>query len=173
MSDTGPIAESASLVERYERLRRYVGLDLLDIEGMFMQTPRLVEDAAELAARADQAENIAKHNYDLAVAEASDRIRQPWVVQNTAQGRIDSELKIMVPMCPDVVEARRTHTNSIYFAKACEGLFTTLKEQSRLLGKAADMVNSGYIKPSTLLARSRAAGRQAYEQRETIQRPRE
>ena len=144
---------------------------MLDLEGDFTKTPRILEEVAELAARAEEAKNIAKHNLDIAVAEASDRIRQPWLAQGAAQTRIDSDLRILVPLAPEVRAAREDYTATIRDADLCAGLFTTIKDQSRLLGKAADMLCSGYINPATLNDQRRAEIRRATNAQERVRRP--
>jgi hypothetical protein len=162
----------ADIIERYDRLKQYLGIDMLDLEHSFMVTPRVLEDVGELAALADQIKNIAKHQLDIAMSTAANRIREPWVASNTAQTRIDSELRIMVPLAPEVIEARDKFNRTIYEAECCASLFTSLKEQSRLLGKAADLLTTGFIKPSALSDRRREEYRRSADQQNESDRVR-
>ena len=133
--------------EKYYRLADHLGLDLLDMEGGFMRTPRVLQDAGELAAKADEASNLARHALDIAVATVADRLRQvPVNGKEPSQARIES----MVPLDPDVQHARNAHAAAIYDAKICSALFESFKQQAFLLTKAADMVVAGYITPAAL-----------------------
>lgn len=155
--------------ERYEKLRKYIGIDLLDLETDFMRVPHLFDEMSELCALSTQMVNIAKHNLDVATANASMRIREPLL--GAPQTQIDRELKIMVPLQPEVIAARTALNEALYEADHCDKLFTTLKEQSRLLGKAADMANSGYLNPQALHEKRREEYHAARSER--VKRPRE
>jgi hypothetical protein len=143
------------LIERYERLRDRIGIDLLDMEHMFQMTPQTLQQAGELAAAADLDLMIAKHNRDIAVATTASRIREAGGPDRPVT-RLELDLKTMVPLDPDVRTAQQAVWEATYVSDLCTALFKVWDTQSRLLGKAADMVNSGYIAPHALDAAMRS-----------------
>jgi len=154
--------DSKSILDRYERLTRYVGLDLLDMEEMFMRTPRIHQEAGELAVQAEQAKAIAKHNVELAIASAAAELREipvdgPRGRGTPSEARIDS----MVVLDETVRQAQEALITATAEAGVCTVLYRTLGEQSRLLAKAADMVTSGYLNPVALHDQRRAEYRRA------------
>lgn len=153
------------LIDRYYELRQHLGIDLLDLEHAFMVTPRVIQDAAELAAKADNVKNVAKHTLDIVKAEAGERIRSPA----RPGGRDLSEARVaaVLPLDPQVQEARRLYDNATYEADLCTALHQSLRDQSFLLSKTAEMVIAGFISPTTahehrreeiVAARAAAAG---------------
>jgi hypothetical protein len=149
------------IIARYNELRHYLGLELLDmleLERAYMQTPRIIEEAGQLAASADKTENDAKHNLDIAKAAAGERIRSiPVAGREPSEARVTS----LLPLEPDVQEARNILDQARYEAQVCESLYKALETQSRLLAKATDMVLSGYITPTAAYEDRRAEVRQA------------
>jgi hypothetical protein len=144
IDDSNP--ETASpLIKKYYALRAYLGINLIDLDKMYTETPRILQDAVELAAEADFDEMVARHTYDVIKAEASDRIRSVLVAgKEPSEARIDK----LIPLEQDVQNARVVLNKAQRDAQVCTGLYRSLDMQSRLLGKASDMINSGFISPS-------------------------
>jgi len=157
VSDAG-----SSILDQHHKLSRYVGLDLLDMEEMFMRTPRIHQQAGELAVQAEQIKAIAKHNLELAIATAAAELREvpvdgPRGRGTPSEARIDS----MVVLDEKVRQAQEALIAATAEAGVCTVLYRTLGEQSRLLAKAADMVTSGYLNPVDLHNQRRAEYRRA------------
>jgi hypothetical protein len=171
MSDD-PIVKPDTILTRYQRLSKYVGLDLLDLERCFMVTPNALQEAGELVAAADQVKNETRDVLAVAVAAAADRQRQVLIGgKEPSQARIDS----LIPLDRDVMIAKKALSDATYEADLCQVLFRSLEVQSRLLGKAADMVVAGYLSPTVLQDQARAGLRAARiaADRETVRRRRE
>lgn len=141
--------ENGDLMEEYNRLRFYLGIDLMDLEQAFMTTPRILQDAGELAAAADAVENLTKHALEVTRAETADRLRQS---ASASSGRELSEARInsLLPLHEEVREAVRAYDDAIRQAQICQALYKSLEVQSRLLTKAADMLISGFITPTSI-----------------------
>jgi hypothetical protein len=151
--------ESASpILRRYYDLRQYLGIDLLELDKAFNETPKMFQQAGELAADADANENAAKHALDVIRAEAGERIRSVAI-----HGKDPSEARIasLLPLDGDVQEARTALDNTRYESQVCTALYKSLEVQSRLLSKASDMVLSSYMSPSVVLDQRRAEIRKA------------
>jgi len=165
MSEAGPI------LERYKKLSQYVGLNLLDLEHCFQVTPNAIQEAGELVAAADMIRDQAKNAVLVAMAEAGERMRLVLVGgKEPSQVKIDS----MMPLDPEVQAAKQVVSTSTYEADLCAALFRALETQARLLGKAADMVVSGYLTPTALNDQRRAqANDERQRARENMRRRRD
>lgn len=154
----------SELIDHFERLRRYLTTDPLDIENTFATTPMIMQEAGELAARAIRIRDTAKDNIGVAEANATDRLRKILVNgKEPAQNRIDS----MLPKDEEVQQAKEAHRAAAYDAHICQTLCESLKSQSMTSYKVADLVVSGYFQPSALAARRREglhAAREAAKQ---------
>jgi len=140
----------SALLRRYYDLRTYLGIDLLELDRAYMQTPRILQEAGELSAEADATEMTARHTYDIIKAEAGARIRSVLVAgKEPSEARIDK----LLPLEPEVQDARVAHDKARYEAQICQILYRSLDTQSRILGKASDMVMGGYVSPSAAYAR--------------------
>jgi hypothetical protein len=137
---------------RYYDLRQYMGLDLLNLDRAYMETSKILQEAGELAAKADYIENASRHTLDIIRAEASARLRTILI-----HGKEPSEARIaaMLPLETDVQDAREALDKARYEAAACSSLYKSLEAQSRLLGKASDMVMSSYYAPTAAYADKR------------------
>src|SRR5262245_50423341 len=124
MTDTATL-DSPILTQCY-RLREHLGIDMMALEEAFMTTPTILQSAGELVAEADQAENIAKHELEVAKAEASERIRQIPADQRWSEARIAS----MIPLDRDVRTAQRLFDTARFEAQICETLYKSLDVQS-------------------------------------------
>jgi hypothetical protein len=157
MSDNDASAQS-DIIKRYYQLRTYLGINLLDLDRAYMETPRIIQDAVELAAEAAANENSADHILDVLMSEASSRIRAvPVAGKEPSEARIKS----LLPLEQDVMDARTALEKARYEAQLCTGLFRSFESQARLLGKASDMVIAGYITPSAAINKQRDEIRQA------------
>jgi hypothetical protein len=151
------IADSP-LMDRYRDLEKHLGIDMTDLEHAFMATPRILQEAGELAAKADEYKVLAKYAIEVASAEAAQRIREVQVpnyqgkMAEPSQNRIDSQL----PLCEEVQQAHRLYARASYEAEVCASLHEAFAHQSRLLSKTADMVVSGFITPGVLQDQRRA-----------------
>jgi hypothetical protein len=164
-------APSSNVRDRYYQLQQYLGIDLSELEDAFMKTPRVLQDAAELAARADFVHSVAKHTLEIVKAEAGARIRAVLV-----GGKEPSEARIAasVPLDEEVKQAFRAIDDAAYEADICTALHKSLHEQVYLLNKAADMVLAGFITPTSINEHRRAqihAVRTAMNSRGPIARP--
>jgi hypothetical protein len=137
---------ASPILRRYYELREYLGIDLMAIDVAYMQTPRILQDAGELAAEADRNEGAAKHTLDIVKAGAGERIRQSPV-----NGRPPSEerIKALLSLQEDVQAAQSALNQAHYESQVCTALFKSLDTQaSRLLPKVSDMVTVGFISPT-------------------------
>ena len=149
---------SNEILERYERLRQYLGLDIRDLENQFIRVPRIQQEAAELAAAANQVVEFAKYNLKLAEAQAAAHIREvPVHGKEPSQARIDS----MVPLDPEVQAAQKAVIVATNEAQHCSGLVKSFDSQSWLLRKASDLASTGYFSPSQLREQRRQELRDA------------
>lgn len=137
--------EHDPILRRFYALRENLEVDITDLDRAYMITPRNIEEAGELSAKADHAENICRHTYEIIKCEAALRLRQHLVA-----GKEPSEARIekLLPLEPEVQEARNALDLAKHTAQVCGVLFKTFEIQSRLLGKAADMRVSSYLSPS-------------------------
>lgn len=142
----------------YERLRQYVGIDVLNIEGGFITTPMVLLQAGELASKALGIRDRAKQQLELAEAHAAQAIRSvPVQGKEPSQNRIDS----MVPLDDDVQTAKTAYNQAAEHARTWENLHDSLKTQSMLMHKVADLTTTGYFNPKVLNDKAREAIRQA------------
>jgi hypothetical protein len=138
-------APLSAIHRRYYELREFLGIDTNDLDRAFMHTPRIMQDASELAADANAHENALQHMYEIIKAEASKRIRSVMVA-----GKEPSEARIvaLLPLEPEVQAARTELIEAKRDAHVCSDLHRSFDAQSRLIGKAADMRTTDYIAPS-------------------------
>jgi hypothetical protein len=144
---------TVSIRDRYYQLQRYLGIDLNELEDAFMTTPRVLQDAAELAARADNAHSVTKHTLEIVKAEAGARVRAVLI-----GGKEPSEARIAasIPLDDEVKQAFRALDAAAYEADICTALAKNLHDQVFLLNKAADMVLAGFITPRSIDEHRRA-----------------
>jgi hypothetical protein len=143
----------SDLIDRYYELRQHLGIDMMELEHAFMITPTAIQDAAELAAKANNAQAAAKHTVDIVKAEASERIRsQPIHGKDPSEARIAS----IIPLDHEVQEAWRQLATATYESDICDALYQSLREQGFLLSKTADLVIAGFISPTTVHEQRRA-----------------
>ena len=151
-----------TIMERYERLSQYLGLDIRDLEKEFIRVPRIQQEAAELAAAAAQVVEYAKYNIRVAEAEAAARIREiPVHGKEPSQARIDS----MLPLDPEVQAAHKALIVATNEAVHCSGLAKSFDSQSWLLRKASDLASTGYFQPPWQIDQRRQELRDANAER--------
>jgi len=147
------------IMERYYQLRTFLGIDTLDLDRAYQETPRILQDAGELSADADANEAAMRHTYDVIKAEASHRIRTVMVAgKEPSEARIDK----LLPLEQDVQDARVALDTAHRMAQVCNSLYRSMESQARMLPKASDMVMGGYITPSAAYDQRRKDIRQAH-----------
>lgn len=147
-----------TILEEHERLRQFLAKDPLDIERSFMTVPMIQQEAGELAARAIRVLDVAENNVKIARANVADRIRQILVHgKEPSQARIDS----MLPKDEEVQQAEQVCRDAKYEASICRTLCESLKSQSMMMHKVADLVTAGFFQPSVLTDRAREEMRRA------------
>lgn len=159
--DEVPKSLSAYL-QRYYELREFLGIALTPtrMEQLYSQIMQYFGDAAKLTCDADAEETAARHTYDVVKAHAGARLRDHLVA-----GKEPSEARItaLLPLEPDVQEARAALDKARYEAQVCQTLYKLYDTQSRLLGKASDMtisrfgVSTSYERDRDELRRARVA----------------
>lgn len=146
------------LQQRYDNLSRRLRIDMADVDNELVDMPMLVQEAAELATDANDVENLAHLDYDVARAEYGQRLR----LENDriSEARIESSM----PLDPIVVQARVGYERAKIDSALCAALVSALRTKSSLLQKAADMMLAGWITPNAAYERRRAEINQARPQ---------
>jgi hypothetical protein len=152
-------------MQKYYKLRRHLGVDLIELDHAFMVTPTILQDVGELAAEANRDEAVAKHNLDIAKGEAAERLRA------TRVGISEARLSTMVPLDDDVKSARQAVELAMFESSICTALYKSFEAQWRMVNKAADMIIAGYVNPEQAHMQRRAEINQARRAAQTLEKP--
>jgi hypothetical protein len=135
--------------EAYQALCAQLPVDLLDLDNELMKMPQLVQDAAELAYNASNAEGAALLAYDVIKAQIGQQLREDN--EKITEAAIERSL----PLYEDVQEARVAVNQAKTYAKLCEDLVRNLRIKSSTLQKSCDLIVSGYMTTGTVYERRR------------------
>lgn len=139
--------------KRYDRLCASLELNLLRIDQELAHNQQIVQETGELTAELDREEGAAKHTLEVIGAEAARRMRVRD--DKISEARIKAEL----PLEETVQEAQGSYLNTVYDAQLARSLHRAMVDKSRSIGKACDMVVSGFITPSSYAPRRRELAR--------------
>jgi hypothetical protein len=142
--------------DSYEQLRSRLAIDLMNIDDELMRMPSLVQDAAELAAAASDAENETHLVYDISKAQFALRVRSEGH-ERVTEASIDRQ----APLDPAVQAARQDYEHARTYASLCGSLVSSLRTKSSLLQKASDLMVAGFVTPSSAYERERGTIRRA------------
>jgi len=136
----------------YLSLRAQLGIDLLALDDELMKMPQLVQDAAELAAEANDDANAAALAYEVCKAEAGLRIRES---APHSERVTEASIERQLPLDPEVQDARVAADQAKTYAGLVHALVQSLRTKSTLLQKASELVIAGYITPNAAYQRRR------------------
>jgi hypothetical protein len=137
--------------EKYVELRQSLLIDLLNLDHEILCLPQLIQDAAEIAATADEAESSAKHIYEVISAEVSSLMRDMGGTKPPSETQISARL----PLNIDVQEARKNYDTSKFDSKIWSAMVSSLREKSKLLQKTSDLIMAGFISQSSAYEKAR------------------
>lgn len=149
--------------ESYERLKRKLALDPMELDQELIELPGLILEASECTADALASRDRAKNELDLAMAEAADHLRRQPVSDGKGGTKTRSEAQITteVPLFESVVKA----TTELEFAKHSLALWQAMVDAMRAKKDAlktfSDLTISGYLSPNAALDHRRAEIRHA------------
>jgi hypothetical protein len=140
--------------DKYTWLKQYTPIDLLTIDEQITQMPVLIQECGECTSQAIEIREMAKSDLERIGAIVSNQLRS----QLDGKGNPPSEQKIgsKLPAEAEYIEALA----SLSEARLDAGLWTSLMEALRVksssLKVSADLMVSGYITQSSILARRRS-----------------
>ena len=147
------------LKAEYERLNKCLRIDTSRLDDALIEMPELIRDAGEGTAQAIGERDRAEHDYDLAKAHASDRLRTT-PAHNEEKGRDEmrSEVRIKseLDMQPEVIKALRNYETAKFHASLWLTLTEALRTKSESLGRICGLINSGYMTPNAVYANRRS-----------------
>lgn len=137
--------------QRYARLKQFLPIDILAIDQELMQQPAIFQDAAEMAAELKAAERTAKHNLEIAQAKVAEEMRNEKRDKPYSESAINSKLILD----PRVQRARTDREDLMFDSELATVLANSLEAKTRLLRSTSDLMNSGFITPSSSYNRAK------------------
>jgi hypothetical protein len=134
----------------YRELRDKLEINVLRIDQELVELPQLVQQAAELASVASSNEHVAKHALDVTVAEASAGLRVPALGM---KARSETQIASEIPLDDDVQRARSYYDNTREISSRYTSLHYSMREKSKLVMKVCEMINGGFLTPSSFARR--------------------
>lgn len=151
--------------ETFERIQRRLTFDPLEIDQELIELPMLIMEASEQTAHCLSARDRAKNDVDLAIAEASDHLRQQTTTDGKGGQKLRSEAQIEteVPMYQSVQDTQRTLEQAKLDLALWMALCDSLRTKRDSLKVYSDLVISGYLTPNAALNQRRSEIRNAAE----------
>jgi hypothetical protein len=143
---SGGIVDKFALT--YERLKACLPVDLVEIDKDLIEMPVIAQEAAELAATMMNCVATAKHELEIAGAEARSVIRVRLLVNGKppSETRVDSE----VPL-DEVVQMRRRELDALeYKYRLASDLARSMQKKSDQIGNATSMILKGFMTPNSV-----------------------
>ena len=149
----------------YARLRAALAVDMLRFDQELVEIPQLIQEAAEEAANAAAKRDAAKHQRDMAIADASYTMRN-------IEGKPPSETQIAseVTIVAEVQEAREAYIEAERIADTWRALVEALKNKKEILRTLSDQMMAGFLSPTSIVKDARKE--MASTRQETISRRR-
>jgi hypothetical protein len=140
----------------YERLLPFLDVDLINIDEHLVQLPMLQMEASERAADAALASTEAAQILKATMANAGAALRN-------AEGKKPPESQVAqdVLLDEDVMAAQNDANQAEHDKDKWRALVDAFKTKSSVLKTSADLINSGYLSPKTIVD----SGRQSMNQK--------
>jgi hypothetical protein len=131
----------------YDALKAKLPIDLLRLDSDLTELPQLVQEAAEQAADLLNELNSADHELDVAKAQAAADIRAAF---EGSKAPSETQISSVIELNPNVQAARVKLNEARFQSKKANDMVSSFRDKSRLIGKCADMIVSGFITPSSV-----------------------
>jgi len=133
-------------IEAYSRLKSRLAIDKLRVEDELMETPSMVQEAAEHTGEAIQIRDALKHALDIATAEGMRELRLG------EEKLSDKKMEAEVMLLPSVQEAQVALEDAKRDAFIWSALCDSMRDKSSALRRIAEMIVSGYMTSSSVYA---------------------
>jgi hypothetical protein len=132
--------------KRYAEVKRQLTIDPMALDDELMRYPMVLQEATEAAADAGMVRDAAKHEYDVAEADAAYRIRS--IVDDAGKSPSEARVTTLVPLDAQVRLARQTLDECNHDLGYWRGLVDALREKGGALKKIAELTMAGYLAPN-------------------------
>ena len=145
--------------EKYEFIKKHLPLDLVDLDEEVIKLPVLLQEAAEHCSQAIEIREAAKDDLEKTKAEIGDSLR----ITPGAGGKTRSETAIAaeIPLSGKYGLALSALSTARLDASLWQALCEALRSKSSMVRVVADLIGSGYLTQSSILAKRRSSIRQA------------
>jgi hypothetical protein len=136
--------------ERYNELRQALDVDLLNIDAHLIRQPQQQMEASEFAAEAASEYASADAAYKTILADAANRLRRAGDKKPP-----ESQLAMDVLLEEDVMDAESVRLQLRLDLDKWRALVDALKSKASIMKTSADLINSGYLSPKSIIDKGR------------------
>lgn len=149
----------------YQRLRKKLTLDPLELDQELIELPMLVMEAAEEAAEALSKRDRAKNGLDIAMAVAADHLRREPILdaKGGVKTRSEAQIATEVALYESVQNAQEDVEDTKLNLALWQALVNALQTKRDSLKKYSDLTLAGFLSPNAALDQRRTDIRAASE----------